>query len=70
VRHDKHDRFQPTLEISLTQEVLTLKGTGVDVEPALLSGNVVLHLSEPTSIREITLTFRGKARLPASASDA
>ena len=64
-RTDKH----PHLEINVNSDVLCLRGTGVDVNPALLSGNVVLHLSEPTSIKEITLQFRGKARLPASAAE-
>ena len=64
-RTDRH----PHLEINVNNDVLCLRGTGVDVNPALLSGNVVLHLSEPTSIKEITLQFRGKARLPASAAE-
>ncbi|KAH9858504.1 hypothetical protein C2E23DRAFT_864422 [Lenzites betulinus] len=62
---DKH----PHLEIHVASDVLCLRGTGVDVNAALLSGNVVLHLSEPTSIKEITLSFRGKARLPVSAAE-
>ena len=64
-KHTKH----PLLEIHVNSDVLCLRGTGVDVNPALLSGNVVLHLSEPTSIKEITLQFRGKAHLPASAAE-
>ncbi|EEB94308.1 hypothetical protein MPER_06894, partial [Moniliophthora perniciosa FA553] len=52
------------LEILLDKECIELKGTGVDVEPARLSGHVALCLSESTSIKEITLVFRGKARLP------
>ncbi|KAI0663457.1 hypothetical protein C8Q70DRAFT_907006 [Cubamyces menziesii] len=64
-KSDKH----PHLEIHVASDVLCLRGTGVDVNPALLSGNVVLHLSEPTSIKEITLSFRGKARLPVSAAE-
>ena len=74
--HDRHDMphrektdRHPHLEINVDSDVLCLRGTGVDVNPALLSGNVVLHLSEPTSIKEITLQFRGKARLPASAAE-
>lgn len=66
---EKHDKFHPHLEILVNQDVIVLKGTGVDVEPAVLSGNLVLHLSEPTSIREINLQFRGKARLPATAAE-
>jgi arrestin-related trafficking adapter 4/5/7 len=68
-REKHHDKFHPSLEIVVNQDVITLKGTGVDVEPAVLSGNVILHLGEPTSIREISLQFRGKARLPASAAE-
>ncbi|KAI0630418.1 hypothetical protein C8Q77DRAFT_1219962 [Trametes polyzona] len=64
-KSDKH----PHLEIHVASDLLCLRGTGVDVNPALLSGNVVLHLSEPTSIKEITLSFRGKARLPVSAAE-
>ncbi|KAI0645768.1 hypothetical protein C8Q79DRAFT_926914 [Trametes meyenii] len=74
--HDRHDMHydkksdrHPHLDINVSSDVLCLRGTGVDVNPALLSGNVVLHLSEPTAIKEITLSFRGKARLPVSAAE-
>ncbi|OSD06934.1 hypothetical protein PYCCODRAFT_1464071 [Trametes coccinea BRFM310] len=74
--HDRHDMHydkksdkHPHLEIHVASDTLCLRGTGVDVNPALLSGNLVLHLSEPTSIKEITLSFRGKARLPVSAAE-
>lgn len=66
---EKNDKNGPSLEIAVNSDTLCLRGTGVDVNPALLSGNVVLHLSEPTAIKEITLQFRGKARLPVSAAD-
>ena len=59
----------PTLDISVASDQLYLRGTGVDVEPTLLSGNVVLHLSEPTSIKQIVLVFRGKARVPNNPHD-
>ncbi|ETW81094.1 hypothetical protein HETIRDRAFT_320746, partial [Heterobasidion irregulare TC 32-1] len=59
----------PSLDIQVNSDLLVLKGTGVDVAPTLLSGNLVLHLAEATSIKEITLSFRGKARLPPSASE-
>ena len=65
----KEKERHPRLEIVLDQDCLYLRGTGVDVNPALLSGNVILQLSEPTSIKEITLQFRGKAHLPASAAE-
>ncbi|KAJ8076341.1 hypothetical protein PM082_000762 [Marasmius tenuissimus] len=61
---DKEHKERPRLEILLDKESIHLKGTGVDVEPALLSGHVALYLTESTSIKEITLQFRGKARLP------
>lgn len=58
------DKERSRLEIILDKELIFLKGTGVDVEPARLSGHVALYLSESTSIKEITLQFRGKAKLP------
>ncbi|KAI0358509.1 hypothetical protein OH77DRAFT_1396669 [Trametes cingulata] len=69
MHHEKKSDKHPHLEIHVASDVLCLRGTGVDVNPALLSGNVVLYLSEPTSIKEITLSFRGKARLPVSAAE-
>ncbi|KAJ8518138.1 hypothetical protein ONZ45_g4772 [Pleurotus djamor] len=63
------EKDRQRLEISLDTDCLYLKGTGADVEPALLSGHVILHLAESTSIKEITLQFRGKARLPVSPSE-
>lgn len=63
--HDmSKDKERPRLEILPDKECIFLKGTGVDVEPARLSGHIALYLSESTSIKEITLQFRGKARLP------
>ncbi|KAF5357414.1 hypothetical protein D9758_005859 [Tetrapyrgos nigripes] len=62
--HDMgREKERPRLEVLLDKETICLKGTGVDVEPARLSGHVALYLAESTSIREITLQFRGKARL-------
>ncbi|KAJ2922575.1 hypothetical protein H1R20_g14527, partial [Candolleomyces eurysporus] len=60
---------RPSVDIVLDAPYLTLKGTGPDVEPTRLSGNVVLHLTEATSIKEITLQFRGKARIPIPANE-
>ncbi|KAK7053187.1 hypothetical protein VNI00_003806 [Paramarasmius palmivorus] len=62
--HPSKDKDRPRLEILLDKECLELKGTGVDVEPTRLSGHVALHLTESTSVKEISLVFRGKARLP------
>lgn len=52
------------IDIVLDSDVLALKGATADTEPALLSGHVVLTLSEATSIKEINLQFRGKTRMP------
>ncbi|KAG7098441.1 hypothetical protein E1B28_000392 [Marasmius oreades] len=65
-QHHLKDKDRPRLEILLDKECIYLKGTGVDVESARLSGHVALYLLESTSIKEITLQFRGKARLPAT----
>ncbi|CCM03202.1 uncharacterized protein FIBRA_05326 [Fibroporia radiculosa] len=69
MHRDRADKNAPYLDIVVNSDTLTLRGTGVDVDPALLSGNLVLYLSEPTSLKEIVLQFRGKARLPVSASE-
>ncbi|KAK7005827.1 arrestin-C domain-containing protein [Favolaschia claudopus] len=60
---------RPYLEIHLDNEYVSLKGTGPDVEPARLTGRVALYLAESTPIKEITLHFRGKARLPPASHD-
>ncbi|KAG6891564.1 hypothetical protein C0992_003591 [Termitomyces sp. T32_za158] len=67
----KEKDLKPRIEIFLDSPkgCIFLKGTGVDVEPTLLSGHVAIHLSEATPIKEITLQFRGKARLPVPSSD-
>lgn len=57
---------QPTLDIVVTNNVICLQGPGREVEPVLLSGEVVLYLSEDTDIKDITLNFRGKVKLPSS----
>ncbi|KAJ6594246.1 hypothetical protein B0H19DRAFT_1094617 [Mycena capillaripes] len=63
---DMRDKERPCLEIHLDNDYISLKGTGNDVEPARLTGHVALYLAESTPIKEITLHFRGKARLPPS----
>ena len=60
------ERPQLTLDIAVTDDVLCLRGPGREVEPVLLSGNVVLYLPEATNIKDITLNFRGKAKFPSS----
>lgn len=57
------------LDVVLEPNCVFLKGTGVDAESAYLTGQVALTLIEPTSLKEITLQFRGKARLPVPASE-
>jgi hypothetical protein len=59
-RDDKHTG----IELVVDTDVLALKGAGAEVTPALLSGQIVLDLAESTSVKEITLQFRGKAKLP------
>lgn len=63
------EKSHMSLDIQVASDQLYLKGTGVDVEPALLTGNVVLTLTEATSIKQITLFFRGKARVPPNPND-
>lgn len=62
--------FDQCVQIHLDNEYICLKGTGNDVEPARLTGHVALYLAESTPIKEITLHFRGKARLPPSPYEA
>ena len=61
------EKLQPTLEIVVANDVLYLQGSGTEVDPVLLTGNVVLYLPEDANIKDITLQFRGKARLPPNA---
>ncbi|KAJ7772729.1 hypothetical protein DFH07DRAFT_913614 [Mycena maculata] len=63
-RLDLDMKERPCLVVHLDNEYLCLRGTGNDVEPARLTGHVALYLAESTPIKEITLQFRGKARLP------
>jgi len=58
------EKERSSLEILVESNCITFRGAGADVQPALLSGHVVLILAESTSIKEITLQFRGKVRLP------
>jgi hypothetical protein len=66
-RHEsapKRDDKPNNIEIVVDTDVLTLRGAGADVTPALLSGQVVLDLAESTTVKQVTLQFRGKAKLP------
>ena len=60
----QQDTERPRLDVILDNQYLVLKGTGSDVDPTTLSGHVRLVLTEPTSIKEITLQFKGKAKIP------
>jgi hypothetical protein len=71
-RHDptyKKDDKLPSIEIIVDSDTPILRGTGAEVTPALLSGRVVLHLAESTPVKQITLHFRGKAKLPPLANE-
>jgi hypothetical protein len=58
------ERQRSRLDILLDSECLYLKGTGSDVTPAILSGQVVFILTESTTVKGINLHFMGKAILP------
>ena len=64
IPHPQQDTERPRLDVILDKQYLVLKGTGPDVDPTTLSGHVRLVLTEPTSIKEITLQFKGKAKIP------
>lgn len=51
------------LEIHLDNDLVVLRGAGGDVNPALLTGQVVLNLTESTNIKELTLKLEGKAKV-------
>jgi arrestin-related trafficking adapter 4/5/7 len=61
---DRQDDKHTGIDLVVNSDVLTLKGNGAEVTPALLSGQIVLDLAESTTVKQITLQFRGKARLP------
>ncbi|KAF8609014.1 hypothetical protein BDV93DRAFT_519040 [Ceratobasidium sp. AG-I] len=48
------------LEIVLDNDNIIFRGVGQDVEGAMLSGHVILNLTESTNIRELTLHLSGK----------
>ena len=59
-------RERPHLDVVLDSQYLVLKGTGPDIDSTTLRGHVRLVLTEPTSIKEITLQFKGKAKIPSN----
>ncbi|KAG6874509.1 hypothetical protein C0995_010419 [Termitomyces sp. Mi166 len=66
---EKDPKLRIEILLDSPKGYIFLKGVGVDVEPTLLSGHVAIYLSEATPIKEITLQFRGKARLPVPPSE-
>ena len=52
------------LQIIVNSDRLLCRGVAGNLEPALLSGHVVLSLSEAANIKDISLEFVGKARIP------
>ncbi|PPQ65559.1 hypothetical protein CVT24_010822 [Panaeolus cyanescens] len=67
--HSTSGGSKPQISIALDQPYIVLNGTGPDVESSRMSGKVVLTLPEATSLRDLTLQFRGKARIPMPASE-
>jgi hypothetical protein len=53
----------PPLEIQLDNDHLVLRGQGGETNPALLTGQLVLNLSESTNIRELSMRLEGKAKV-------
>lgn len=53
----------PVVEIVLDSDKLVLRGQGGDMNPAYLSGHIVLNLPEATNIKEITMQLTGKAKV-------
>jgi hypothetical protein len=53
-----------SLAIDLPTDSLFIRGVGTMADPALLSGNVVLTLENSATIKEITLSLVGTAKIP------
>ncbi|KAJ2496916.1 hypothetical protein GGH96_005491 [Coemansia sp. RSA 1972] len=53
-------RSGPHLEIKLDRPELLVRGTFDEATPALLSGHLVVHLSETIRVRSLRLTFTGR----------
>ncbi|GAA6005515.1 hypothetical protein JCM11491_003669 [Sporobolomyces phaffii] len=52
------------LEIALESSDLVLRGfTGDEFEPAVLNGEVILNLTHPTDLKEVSLVFTGTAKV-------
>ncbi|SRR6266576_6001117 len=61
---DRQDDKHTGIDLVVNSDVLSLEGNGAEVTPALLSGQIVLDLAESTTVKQIILQFRGKAKLP------
>ncbi|EAU90866.2 hypothetical protein CC1G_02253 [Coprinopsis cinerea okayama7 len=68
-RSSKDSTLKSYIDIVVDSPYLTLRGTGPDVEATHLTGHVVLFLTEATSMKEVYLEFRGKAKIPVPASE-
>jgi len=53
-----------SLDIELVADKFYFRGVGSAAEPCLVAGEVILTLSEATSLREVYLHLKGKARIP------
>ncbi|KZV65034.1 hypothetical protein PENSPDRAFT_690230 [Peniophora sp. CONT] len=53
-----------SIDIILESNPVLLLGATMATPSALLHGRVVLELTEPTRIHEVTMRFRGRARVP------
>ena len=62
-RHSYAGHHHAPLEVHLDNDLVVLRGAGGDVNPALLTGQVVLNLTESTNIKELTLKLEGKAKV-------
>ena len=58
------------LDINLDSDSLVIRGQGGDMNPAYLSGNIELNLSESTNIKEIAMSLQGKAKVHLDTSKA
>jgi len=57
------------LEIRLSSDTVVLRGTGTQIEPARLTGSVILHLADATAIRGVELRLLAKAKVAPPLSD-
>ncbi|KAJ2083372.1 hypothetical protein H4R24_000849 [Coemansia sp. RSA 988] len=53
-------RTSPHLEIALDKPDLLVRGSFDEATPALLSGRLIVHLSEPIRVRSLRMVFNGR----------